>query len=95
MREYAETHRYYTKEDCDALDSMPLRELASVLDGIEGTWMPGRPHEYYELSAGRVEEAELDFGLLKACKAIDCAARIISRLAAEQEKKEKEAAGNA
>lgn len=85
MREYTHTHVYYTKDDCDALDRMPLSEVVAILERLEGTWMPGRPNEYYQLSAGRVDEAEFDFDLLKAHKAIDIAASRLRAVLAKEE----------
>lgn len=84
MRQSTEIHHYYTKEDCDALDSMSLEEIIRILSGLEGTWMPGRPAAYYELSAGRTDEAEFDFDLLKANKAVDLAVRRLEALLREE-----------
>lgn len=84
MREYVETKTYYTKEDCDALDSMPVSEVIEILSNLEGTWMPGRPNAYYELSSGRKEEAEMDFYLLRACKAVDRAVRLLAAMPKEE-----------
>lgn len=61
----------YDAEDCQALDMMSKKEVAEVLDNIEGSWMPGRPNEYYS-GEGMNEH---DFSLLKVCKAIDLAAK--------------------
>ena len=85
MRTYAEIREAYGKEDCEALQAMPLSEAADLLDGIEGAWMPKRPGEYYDLMSGRIDEAELDFYLLKACIAIKIAARELRKLAKERE----------
>lgn len=85
MRQYVETKTYYTKEDCDALNSMPVSEVIEILSNLEGTWMPGRPSAYYELSSGCRDEAEMDFYLLRACKALDRAVALLSALPKEAE----------
>lgn len=80
MRTVTETRTFYNKIDCDALDHMTTKDVAAILRGIEGSYLPGRPTEYYKLCAGNAEEVEMDFDLLKICKAIDLAAAWLDKL---------------
>jgi len=80
VREHTETHTYYNKGDCDALNGMPVSEVIAILSNLEGTWMPGRPSAYYSLATGSIQEAEMDFDLLRACKALDRAVQLLKQI---------------
>lgn len=90
MRTITTPHVYYDKEDCEALDRMSPREVADILEGIEGTWMPSRPNAYYSLTNGTAEEAEFDFDLLRAIKAVDLAARMLRKAYPAENENKKE-----
>lgn len=77
MKQITVTKTYYTKDDCNALDGMSTTDVIDILSGLEGTWMPHRPGAYYSLSAGSLHEAELDFDLLRACKAVEKAVALL------------------
>lgn len=80
MRTVTQTKTYYDKADCEALDNMSIKQVVDILQNLEGGWLPGRPSAYYSLIGGSMEEAELDFGLLEANKAIDLAAKWLKEL---------------
>lgn len=71
---------YYDKADCEALDNMSIKQVIDILENLEGGWIPGRPSAYYNLISGSLDEAELDFSLLEANKAIDLAAKWLKEL---------------
>lgn len=61
----------YGPDDYAALDCMGKAEVAELLNGLEGRWVPSRPSAYY---SGE-EMDEWDFYLLKCCKALELAAK--------------------
>lgn len=69
MKSYTVT--MYGPEDYEALDGMSKKEVAELLDRLEGCWMPHRPSAY----CSGAEMDESDYMLLKYCKALDLAVK--------------------
>ncbi len=69
MRTYTVTK--YGPEDYAALDNMSKAEVIELLENLEGRWLPGKPSGYYSGD----ELDEMDYSLLKYCKALDLAVK--------------------
>ncbi len=61
----------YGREDYEDFDNMSRAEVIELLENLEGSWVPKKPKAYY--SGGELDE--LDYYLVKCCKALELAVK--------------------
>jgi len=72
----------YEPKDYESLDHMSKEEVINLLEALEGNWLPRRPSVY----AKHKELDELEYSLLKYCKAVELACKWLRN---EERKEEK------